>query len=264
MGKIGNKRKNPAATDAAVIAAYQEKKSIYKVSEALQISDQTVTRILNKAGIERDGHLARARFDQDKSEEIRREYEAGASFADIVQKHGGTEYSVKTAIKRAGGALIPIAPPVNQDETRRIIELHGQKISQSRISVMIGRSQSFVSRVLRNNGIDPLCNRSSRHGMWRGGKFIDGNGYVVVKVDADDPLAPMRNRYGYIPEHRLVVARDFKRILDRSETVHHINGDKTDNRIENLQLRQGKHGKNVAMCCLDCGSQRIGPCPIKD
>ena len=52
------------------------------------------------------------------------------------------------------------------------------------------------------------------------------------------------------------------RALRHEETVHHINGDKTDNQLENLQLRTGRHGKHVAYRCLDCGSQRVAPITV--
>lgn len=74
---------------------------------------------------------------------------------------------------------------------------------------------------------------------WKGGVtyFRKRGNYAPIKyVRCPPEFASMARKDGYVMEHRLVVARCLNRPLLRSEVVHHINRDPTDNRIENLML----------------------------
>lgn len=62
------------------------------------------------------------------------------------------------------------------------------------------------------------------------------------------PDHPMANSAGAVYEHRLVMSESIGRPLTSDESVHHRNGDRLDNRIENLELwsRSQPSGQRVA------------------
>ena len=80
-----------------------------------------------------------------------------------------------------------------------------------------------------------------KHPRWNGGKSISKRGYLFILK----PTHPFCNSLGYIFEHRLIMETHLGRYLKPEEVVHHINGNKLDNRIENLQLfkNDSKHKK---------------------
>jgi hypothetical protein len=86
--------------------------------------------------------------------------------------------------------------------------------------------------------------RGSANWNWKGGRYKI-NGYIRTWVSPTDSLYVMADPKGYALEHRLVMARHLKRPLTKDEIVHHLNGIKTDNRLENLFLAFRKtHPRN--------------------
>jgi hypothetical protein len=93
------------------------------------------------------------------------------------------------------------------------------------------------------------------------------NGYVAARVYPDHPL------YEYAKErpgpcrrglyHRLVMSQALGRCLLPTETVHHIDGDRANNSLSNLEVRHGNHGQGQSIVCADCGSHNTRTIPLR-
>jgi len=83
-------------------------------------------------------------------------------------------------------------------------------------------------------------NSPQTHPHWKGG-MVDESGYVLIF----SPNHPVKTKRQYVLQHRLVMEKYLGRHLKAEEIVHHINGNKRDNRIENLEIfNRGSHCKH--------------------
>ena len=73
----------------------------------------------------------------------------------------------------------------------------------------------------------------TKNSHWKGGEIVRSDGYVLVRIGI---VTRKEKGKKYNLKHRIVMEEHLGRNLERNELVHHINGDKGDNRIENLQL----------------------------
>lgn len=90
-----------------------------------------------------------------------------------------------------------------------------------RLAHSLGHCRGHYNRIRHGRGVDtPL-----RPIAPKGDGTINSHGYRVISVQG--------HRVG---EHRVVMARHLGRELLREEEVHHLNGVRSDNRLENLEL----------------------------
>lgn len=110
------------------------------------------------------------------------------------------------------------------------------------IAMGLNPNKPKFGKLARKNCIK--AHKGKRSYAWKGGKIKDKMGYIQI-WKPEHPNARMK---GYVHEHRLVMSEYLKRPLNSWEFVHHRNGVKDDNRIENLELMTTHNHRGIVLC----------------
>lgn len=143
----------------------------------------------------------------------------------MIAKHFNVDHSLASKWMESIG----ITPKSKEDMAKYTWKNHkhpnlGKKGKQS---YMYGRHLSDATKErLRQANTGP----NNYH--WSGGIKKNSDGYILIY----SPNNPASDNGGFVLEHRLVMENYLGRYLRSDEIVHHINQDKSDNRIENLML----------------------------
>lgn len=123
-------------------------------------------------------------------------------------------------------------PYLSNDDLSKIFKRSVSSIQHKATRIGLKKDRD-VNKLIRSRAVS-----GEKGANWKGGKKISAHGYVLILRKGN----PMADVAGYVMEHRLIMSEHLGRILQKHEVVHHINGIKTDNRIENLKLfRDGEH-----------------------
>lgn len=148
------------------------------------------------------------------------------SMSKVAKRLGVSKKLVLTYMKKYGIARRECKRSVDMDELTKLSE---GGMTASEIAGRFGVTSCYINQLARASGIRI---KDSRHP----GFITTHSGYIMVKM----PAHPDADCKGYVRQHRVVMEQILGRSLGSDEVVHHINGDKSNNSPENLQLMTHK------------------------
>ncbi len=123
---------------------------------------------------------------------------------------------------------------------KKMSEEAKEKIRQSHLgekNAVYGKKQTpehIEKRTAKIRGRKNTWLQGKKHKRWQGGVRRDRGYRYILKPNHPNAIQ------GYVAEHRLVIEEQSGELLDRKLVVHHIDGSRDNNNLENLQVLNRK------------------------
>lgn len=163
------------------------------------------------------------------TEEIRAEYESGnVTIKELARKHNVSTGKMYYLLRDSGCRFSrKWKKQMSEESRKRMGDAHrGKHLSEEQ-----------RRKISEKNS----CNYNGLNGYGHTKKH--NRGYVLVYV----PKHPHAHSDGYVMIHTVLMERSIGRYLTEDEVVHHVNHDRTDNRLENLVLMDKKEHMSMHM-----------------
>lgn len=213
-------------------------------------------------------------FTAKQEEQIVSEYKEGTSIYRLSVLHSTTYETIKAILIRqdiqlvsAGYTSSPGSKTHKDIDVVQLVREHKKGATPNQLATKHNCSTPTIRARLKKAGAykpRPTGQNSNAKG-WH----IDPSGYKHITDKTTLELFPFtetmarkpggKGKTRAIPLHRMVMAEHLGRALLPTEQVHHIDGNKLNNDISNLQLHQKQHGNGVALRCSCCGSTKLEP-----
>lgn len=146
---------------------------------------------------------------------------------DCGKNHVTQGTNLRAGVTRSCGCLrlnLKKSLHLNASEVARLYQ--DERVDAKRIGEMMGVSGAVVRNHLRDRGIN-VRGRGEFCRIRAMGRIVRREEYLAIKTG--------ENRHG-VMLHRHLMEQHLGRKLKRDDVVHHVNGNKHDNRLENLQV----------------------------
>lgn len=160
------------------------------------------------------------------------------------------EYGIESRDHNVDTSLLTKIGMTNEEFEKVLYQKYVvDEISQIKIAKEFNVSLAIIKKYLDRYNIptrnhkdsNKVSNSGEKNHKWNGGIYCLTSGYTRIYVT----VHPSLNAPGYIYEHRNVVEEHLGRYLEKDEHVHHLNGIKSDNRLENLQVMSNSEHQKI-------------------